>query len=63
MKKLIKEICWYNCLYLRYLCFLRIVVYNTYCVMFLLLFFCFVLCTLCWQFLWIVNFDSPFGIL
>ena len=32
---------------------LRIVVSNTYCVVFLLLFF-FILCTLCCQFLWIV---------
>ena len=37
--------------YLHYLCFLCIVVSNTYCVV------CFfLLCTLCYQFLWIVQF-------
>ena len=34
----------------------------TYCVVFLLCFSC-VLLTICCQFLWIVNFDCPFGIL
>jgi cell division protein FtsW (lipid II flippase) len=37
---------------------LRIVVSNTYCVVFLFCFF-FVLCTLCCQFLWIVFFIAP----
>ena len=38
--------------YLRYLCLFA------YCVVFF-----FVLCTLCCQFLWIVHFECPFGIL
>ena len=46
--------------YLRYL---RIVVSNTYCVVVSGL-FVFVLCTICCQFLWIVQFFyCPFGIL
>jgi hypothetical protein len=41
---------------------LFILVSNTYCVVFFVLFF-FVLCTLCCQFLSIVHFDCPIGIL
>ena len=41
--------------YVICVCF-RIVVSNTYCVVFL---FLFVLCTMCCQFLWIVLFNSP----
>jgi hypothetical protein len=37
---------------------LRIVVSNTYCGVFFAL-FVFVLCTLCSQFFWIINFDCP----
>ena len=39
--------------YLHYLCLFTLLVPNTYCVVFL---FFFVLCTLCFQFLWIVYF-------
>ena len=54
----LKSINMFNGLYLIYvICVcLRIVVSNTYCVFALLVF---VLCTLCFQSLWIVNFDCP----
>jgi len=48
--------------YLRYLClFAYSDIQHILCCVFVLFFF--VLCTLCYQFLWIVNFDCLFGIL
>ena len=48
--------------YLRYLClFAYSGVQHILCCVFVL--FVFVLCILCCQFLWIVHFDCPFGIL
>jgi hypothetical protein len=48
--------------YLRYLClFAHNGVQHILCCVFVLFFF--ILCTLCCQFLWIVLFDCPFGIL
>ena len=50
----------WECLCFFYIIFvcLHIVASNTYCVVFLFCFF-FVLCTLCFQFLWIVHFWLP----
>jgi hypothetical protein len=46
--------------YLRYLClFAYCGVQHILCYVFVLLFF--VLCDMCYQFLWIVHFDCPFG--
>ena len=50
------------CLIYGICCFLCTVVSNTYCVVFSVL-FVFVLWDLCCQFLWIVHFDCPFGLL
>ena len=51
--------CFYECsCFIYVICiYLFIMVYNTYCVVFLMFFF--VLCTLCWQFLWIFQFYLP----
>jgi len=48
--------------YLRYLYLLAYSGFkHILCCVFVL--FVFVVCTLCYQFLWIVHFDCPFGIL